>query len=140
MADLVWISITNDAHRPQADAIDVSARLYFQASTGQTLFDFPARRRDSPQVWQMGGDAQSIIDRLPIPAGYTRELDVVIKYDDELAAYALNTEAQAYPAWQKPDRMLAPGTYRVKVPISARNLIRSLDGEFELVAQLQRGI
>lgn len=138
-ADLVWISITNDADRPQGDALDVSAKLWFFDDGDRALFTFPARRRDSPQVWQMGGDAQAIIDRLPIPAGYTRELDVCFKYDDELDAYALNTEAQACPDWQKREWVLHPGTYRVKVRISGRNLLRSVGADFDLIVPAVTG-
>jgi hypothetical protein len=137
-ADLVWISIKNNSDRPESDALDVTARLWFSDEAGRALFDFPARRRDSLQVWQVGGDAMSIIDRLPIPAGYTRELDVAFRYDGEAEAYGLNTEAEAYPDWKKADWRLAPGEYRVRVRISGANF-KTIEAEWDLTVAAPPG-
>jgi hypothetical protein len=131
-ADLVFIGVLNDADRPQSDAVDVIARYSFHASDGTKLFEFPARWRDSLQVWQKGGDARSILDRMTIHAGTTRELDVALQYVDERDAYGLNTEAQAYPQWQRPEWKLPPGDYRIKARIGARNHIRTIKVEFDL--------
>jgi hypothetical protein len=135
LADLAFIGVLNDADRPQSDAVDVIARYSFHASDGTKLFEFPARWRDSLQVWQKGGDARSILDRMTVHAGTTRQLDVALKYVDESGAYGLNTEAQAYPDWQKPEWKLPPGDYVVKARIGGRNHIRTLKAEFDLIVR-----
>jgi hypothetical protein len=131
-ADLAFIGVFNDADRPQSDAVDVIARYSFHAADGTKLFGFPARWRDSLQVWQRGGDSRSILDRMNIHAGTTRELDLALQYVDETDAYGLNTEAQAYPDWQKPEWRLPPGDYRVEARIGMRNSIRTITAEFSL--------
>jgi hypothetical protein len=132
LADLAFVAVLNDADRPQSDALDVIVRYRFHAADGTRLFGFPARWRDSLQVWQKGGDARSILDRMTIHAGTTRELDLALQYVDEPDAFGLNTEAQAFPEWQKPEWRLPPGDYRVEARIGLRNSIRTTKVEFDI--------
>jgi hypothetical protein len=129
-ADFAWLVVHNDADRPQSDATDATARLRFSGSRGH-LFDFRARWRNSPQVWQMLGDSASIVDRIVIRANDREELDVVIRWEEEADAYAFNTESQRLPNWCKPDWRLPPGEYRVRVRVSARNALAAT-AEFDL--------
>ncbi|MFI5259591.1 MAG: hypothetical protein ACHQ01_08295 [Candidatus Limnocylindrales bacterium] len=126
-----FIVFENAAERPQSDAVDISARLRFRNAQGRVLFEFPARWRSSKQVWQVGGDPTSIIDRATVLAGRKDELDVAFIYDDEVIAHGLNTEAQAYPFWQKAEWSLEAGAYSVEARVFGRN-IRTQTIKFDL--------
>ena len=126
-----FIVIENAAERPQSDAVDISARLRFRSTEGRLLFEFPARWRSSQQVWQVGGDPRSIIDRALVLAGRKDELDVAFILDDEVVGHGLNTEAQAYPFWQKAEWSLEAGAYVVEARVFGRN-IRTQTIKFDL--------
>jgi hypothetical protein len=118
-----WIEVTNDATRPQGDALDVFATIEIvNPLTGRVVIPrVTARWRDSPRPQDVP-DVGEISDRKEIRASQSRQLDVVFKEVGETTAHFLNTDAMQYPAMKKPGWELPEGMYDVTLRLSGRNI------------------
>ncbi|MHB1309171.1 MAG: hypothetical protein ACYDC1_24780 [Limisphaerales bacterium] len=113
-------------------AMFCQGKIDFKKQSGELLFaqSMPLRWSGTPEPVpmqvQIGGATGQIVDhfryhleqKVDIPAGESRVMDVAAQFDAELECYGWSNESYSFqPRWRNPTRKIVPGVYRVEVTL-----------------------
>lgn len=113
-------------------AMFCQGKIDFKKSSGELVFShsMPLRWSETPEPVpmqiQIEGATGQIVDNLryhleqkvDIPAGESRVMDVVAQFESEPKCYGWSNESYSFkPNWRNPTREIDSGTYRVEVTL-----------------------
>jgi len=127
---LAWLIRSREA------ALQCKAHLTFYTADDQALFTIQGRWAHTPEPSLISSvyQQEKIIypDTISIAYHLCEPLDCIVKFDDDMVAFAWNNEAYAAPDNKNPKYKLGIGTYKAEVRLSGQNF-RQITTNFNIV-------